>query len=110
MLSSNSVTQFAFRESAFIGTGYADELRVTTTFNEALGILPVASVSLKIIRTGSDVVVSRPTAASGFTLQSCDSLTTTNWQNVAGSPVVVGSNNYVTNSAPSGNAFFRLKN
>ena len=106
----NSVTQFAFRESNFIGTGHADELRVATTFSEVLGILPVANISLKIFRSGSDVVVSWPTAATGFTLQSCDSLTTTNWQNVVGAPVVVGSENFVTNSAPSGDQFFRLKN
>ena len=47
---------------------------------------------------------------SCFTLQSCDSLTTTNWQNVGTLPTVVGGENFVTNTAPTGNAFFRLKN
>ncbi len=108
--STNAVTQFAFRESSSIGTGYADELRVAVTFNEAIGILPSPAAALRIFRSGPDVIVAWPTAATGFTLQSCDNLTTTNWQNVLTAPTVVGSENFVTNASPTGHAFFRLKN
>lgn len=108
--STNAVSQFALRQSAFAGDLYVDNIRVTTTFNEALGILPQPNVSLKIFRSGVDAVVSWPTAATGFTLQSCDNLTTTNWQNVLTAPTVVGSENFVTNVSPTGDAFFRLKN
>ena len=102
------VDSFALRQSGGIGVFSLDDLKIGTAFTDVSVV--AANYSLIVARTGSDVVVSWPTAASGFTLQSCDSLTTTNWQNVAGSPVVVDSNNYVTNSALSGHAFFRLKN
>lgn len=108
--STNNVTQFAFRESNSIGTGFADEVRVAVTFNEAIGILPSPAASLRIFKSASDVIVAWPTSATGFTLQSCDNLTTTNWQNVLTAPAVVGSENFVTNASPTGNAFFRLKN
>ncbi len=110
LASTNNVTQFAFRESNFIGTGFADEVRVAVTFNEAIGILPSPAASLRIFKSGPDVIVAWPTSATGFVLQSCDNLTTTNWQNVLTVPAVVGSENFVTNATPTGNAFFRLKN
>ena len=110
IVATNAVTQFAFRESSSIGTGYADEVRVAVTFNEAIGILPSPAAALRIFRSGPDVIVAWPTSATGFTLQSCDNLTTTNWANVGTTPTVVGSENFVTNASPTGHAFFRLKN
>jgi hypothetical protein len=108
--STNSMTQFAIRESSFQGDIYVDDVRVTTTFGEALGILPPPSVSLRIFRSGGDVVISWPSPSSGYVLQSTLSLSPTNWQDVAQTPVVVGNEKFVTNSSPTGNAFFRLKN
>ena len=110
LVSTNNITQLAFRESSLIGSGHVDEVRVAVTFNEAIGILPSPSAALRIFKSGTDVIVVWPTAATGFVLQSCDNLTTTNWQNVLTAPAVVGSENFVTNASPTGNAFFRLKN
>ncbi|HTD68512.1 MAG TPA: Ig-like domain-containing protein, partial [Candidatus Limnocylindria bacterium] len=110
LTSTNSVTQFAIRESNFQGDIYVDDIRVARTFGEALGILPPPSVSLKVFRTGSSVVISWPASASGYTLQSNTNLNTTNWENVVEVPVVVGSDNVITNAAGAGAEFFRLRN
>jgi hypothetical protein len=103
-----TVDSYAFRQDSGIGTFTVDDLKVGTEFTDVSTV--VQSYSLRAFKSGSDVIVAWPTAASGFTLQSCDSLTTTNWQNVLTSPTVVGSENFVTNTVPTGNAFFRLKN
>jgi hypothetical protein len=103
-----TVDAYAFRQDSGIGTFTVDDLKVGTEFTDVSTV--VQSYSLRAFKSGSNVIVAWPTAASSFTLQSCDSLTTTNWQNVLTSPTVVGSENFVTNSAPTGNAFFRLKN
>jgi hypothetical protein len=83
---------------------------VALTFNEAIGILPPPSASLRIFLSGSEVVVAWPTSATGLNLQSNTDLNTSNWVNVGTAPTVVGSENFVTNSAPTGNRFFRLAN
>jgi hypothetical protein len=102
------VFSYAFRQDSGIGTFTVDDLKVGTEFTDVSTV--VQSYSLRAFKSGSDVIVAWPTAASGFTLQSCNNLTTTNWQNVLTTPSVVGSENFVTNTAPTGNAFFRLKN
>jgi len=106
----NSVTVFSFalRQSGGIGVFTLDDLKIGTQFTDVATVIP--NYSLRIFRSGSDVVISWPTAASGFTLQSNTDLNTMNWQNVGQAPVVVGNENFVTNSAASGNAFFRLRN
>jgi hypothetical protein len=102
------VDSYAFRQDSGIGTFTVDDLKVGTEFTDVSTV--VQSYALRAFKSGSDVVVAWPTSATGFTLQSCNSLITTNWQNVLTLPTVVGSENFVTNTAPTGNAFFRLKN
>jgi pyruvate/2-oxoacid:ferredoxin oxidoreductase alpha subunit len=65
---------------------------------------------LRIFRSGTSVVAAWPVAASGFTLQSKTDLDAANWTDVAQTPVIVGSEKFITNSAPTGNQFFRLRN
>jgi hypothetical protein len=99
---------FALRQTGGIGVFTLDDLKVGTQFTNVATVVP--SYSLRIFRSGSNVVVAWPTAASGFVLQSATDLTASNWVNVGTSPTVVGSENFITNTAPTGNAFFRLKN
>ncbi len=102
------VYSFALRQDTGIGFFTMDDLKIGTMFTDVATVIP--SFSLRIFRSGADVVVAWPTAASGFALQSATDLTASNWVNVGQSPVVVGSENFITNTAPTGNAFFRLKN
>jgi hypothetical protein len=108
--SANAVTLFSFalRQSGGIGGFTLDDLKIGTQFTDVATVVP--SYSLRIFRSGSDVVISWPTSASGFALQSNADLNTMNWQNVGQTPAIVGNENFVTNSVASGNAFFRLKN
>ena len=99
---------FALRQNTGIGNFTFDDLKVGTKFADVSDV--VASYSLKVAKSGPDVVVFWPTAATGFTLQSATDLTLSNWVNVGTAPTVVGSENFVTNTSPAGNAFFRLKN
>lgn len=104
-----NVFSYAFRQDTGIGTFTIDDLKVGTEFTDVSTV--VQNYSLRAFKSGSDVIVAWPTAASGFTLQSCNNLTTTNWQNVLTPPAVVGNENQVTFPAPfSTNGFFRLKN
>jgi hypothetical protein len=70
----------------------------------------VASVSLSIQQSGTNVVLSWPTAASGYTLQSNPSvLNSAGWSSV-GTPVIpVNGQNTVTVPIAAGPQFFRLK-
>lgn len=65
---------------------------------------------LTITRAVNEVVLSWPAATSGFQLQSVGSLPAgSQWQNVTGSPALIGGRHFVTNTLTSSNAFFRLR-
>ncbi len=59
---------------------------------------------LSITESSNQAIVSWSPAATGWTLQTNNNLTTGSWGNYLGQVV----NNSATNSAPSGNLFFRL--
>jgi hypothetical protein len=64
---------------------------------------------LTISPTGTNaVVISWPAPSTGFNLQQNSDLKTTNWIS-AGSPIVVGGQNQVVVTPPTGNRFYRLK-
>jgi len=60
---------------------------------------------LTIASSNSQVIISWPSSATGWTLQTNENLGTTNWRDYSGAVV----NNRTTNSALTGNLFFRLK-
>jgi len=60
---------------------------------------------LTITYAGNQAVVSWPTSATGWTLQTNNNLATGTWGNYTGQIV----NNSVTNAPPRGTLFFRLK-
>ena len=74
-----------------------------TIFSISLG--PAAPPKLTIVRSGTNAIVSWPSAVTGWTLQTNKNLATGAWGNYAG-PVV---NNTATNSS-AGILFFRLTN
>lgn len=64
---------------------------------------------LTITRTMTNtVVVSWPSTAPGFTLQTNTTLATPNWGNMTASPSDNGTNKFIIVSPPGGNRFFRL--
>ena len=79
---------------------------VTTT------VVSDASRTLRITLapSGDNALISWPTSAVPFTLQSLNALSATDaWLPVTNSRVVVGGRNTVTNDATRGNRFFRLQ-
>jgi hypothetical protein len=66
--------------------------------------------TLTITHSGSNIIISWPSPATGFVLQQNGNLSTANW---ATSSFMVNSNSTtmsITISSPTGNLFFRLKN
>jgi len=77
--------------------------------NGTVFALSVPLPSLEITSAGSQIVLSWPTNATGFALQSTTNLTSGSWSNVTSGIATIGSN-YVYTNTPSGTSgFFRLK-
>ncbi len=108
-VSPSAITAFAFREDPGIGTFTLDDLRIGLSFSAVTGSSP-SLPRLRVERLSGAIRIAWPVSATGFSLQSNTDLNSTNWQNVAQSSVVIGSENVFTNSVSSSNAFFRLKN
>lgn len=86
-----------------------DELTPTEIAAQFAAITPSTPPTLNIAAFGGDVLLSwTTTGTSGYNLESSPSLSTPVWTG-AGSPTVVGSNNYVTNAASGSAKYYRLK-
>ena len=70
-------------------------------------VLPTGP-ELSAIRSGTSLVITWPTNATGFTLQSVTNLASTNWATVSPSPVVVNGQYTVTNAISGTRKFYRL--
>ena len=67
--------------------------------------------TLSITRTGNEVVLSWPSASTGFSLQQKASAGTVGgWNSLGATITTSGGVNYVTNTVTGGNQFFRLYN
>lgn len=75
-----------------------------------LGTGLVMPVSLMLRPIGNEMILSWPTNAVGFALQSTPSLTPpVTWMDVTNPPAVVGGQFTVTNTPSGGTQFFRLR-
>jgi len=64
---------------------------------------------LTIQRANTNVLLSWPTNAAGFRLQSVTNLpAVNNWSNVSGSTSIIGTQYYLTNPIPAARTFYRL--
>ena len=80
-----------------------------TVFSLTLGSVSAPAPTLTIFPSGATVIVTWPTNAAGFTLQSTTNLvSTTVWSNVSPAAVVVNTNNAVTNAISGTQKFYRL--
>jgi hypothetical protein len=64
---------------------------------------------LHVARNSDGAILNWPLSAAGFDLQSTTLLFPATWSNAPDPVEILGSQNYVTNSAPAGTRFFRLK-
>ena len=80
-------------------------LGVTAVVTNEVPVVP----SLSLMSLGPNIVAAWPAWAYGFGLQSCSNLVGPVWVGVTNYPVLAGFQNVVSNTGPSGNFFFRLK-
>jgi hypothetical protein len=66
--------------------------------------------TLTITHSGSNVIVSWPSPARGFTLQQNDNLSAANWTTSGFMVKSNGTTMSITIPSPTGNLFFRMKN
>jgi M6 family metalloprotease-like protein len=91
----------------------AANIYVADTDNHTIRVGRFASVTipkLAVALTNHVATVSWPVPVQNFNLQSCTNLLKTNWTAVTNLPAILNGQNYVTNPAPGGTLFFRLKN
>ena len=82
-----------------------------TVFSLSLGSVSTPLPQLAIILSGTNVTVTWPTNATGYTLQSTTNLVSPAvWTTNSPAPVVVNTNNVVTNTISGSQQFFRLAN
>jgi hypothetical protein len=68
---------------------------------------PIPSVAFQI--SGTDIIVSWPTNALGFSLQSATNLDIEDWTAITNAPIVIGTNYTITLSTTNQIQFFSLK-
>lgn len=82
---------------------------VTGGFWTVAAVQTVGAPFLTIRGVGNSIVISWPSASTGFQLQASGSVSAPAWLNYPGSTNDDGTNKSVTIAPPTGNEFFRLK-
>lgn len=116
LLGSNDIsTAWSMTSTSLFGVsvfGRVQGSSVTSTnnvFGDNFSAFSEAAVSLGINLSGGNVVLSWPTNASGYHLQSVSAFSPLfGWQDITSTPAVVSSNFVVTNAASSTNEYYRL--
>jgi hypothetical protein len=90
--------------------GWLDDVRI---YNAALSAAQIQMIrsrpQLSIMRSGSSVAISWPTAATDYLLECTDNLSSGNWNTVAGEPEITGGQNTLQFGIGSAAKFYRLK-
>lgn len=105
--------QFTFNTTSTSPGQYYVYARISdgahTRYLHAPGTLVIKSTTaLEIVHSGNEVVVTWPTNAVGFVLESTTNLPGL-WSTVSPPPVIINGQNTVTNTAGNGYEFYRLK-
>jgi uncharacterized repeat protein (TIGR03803 family) len=92
------------------GTAYwGDSSDNGTVFSLSLGSVSAPVPTLTIIPSGANVILTWPTDAAGFTLQSTTNLVSpVVWSIVSPGPIVIGGQNLVINPISGTQKFYRL--
>lgn len=100
------LTQLVFSGNTLYGVaGYGGIDGLGTIYSLSLPIVPP---QLTITSAGTNVLLSWPTNATGFTLEFATNLPPTVWNTNSTAPVIVNQQNVVTNSISAAQMFYRL--
>jgi glucuronoarabinoxylan endo-1,4-beta-xylanase len=91
------------------GVSFTDTLPAMSVVTFVGQVISSPPPTLGVIQQGGSIVLSWPTNAASFSLESSKDLTSIVWNPVSPSPVVTGGQNVVTNAMASGASFYRLK-
>ncbi len=106
----STITAIALREDTGLGIENIDNLKVGTSYTDVMTVTNVVQPALFVSKSGSSVQLAWTTNAVGYVLESTPSLSPPiTWTPVGQTPTVVGTNNVVTLTSPTNNAFFRLR-
>jgi len=83
---------------------YGGSSSVGSVFSLSLPLPP----KLTIIRSGANVILTWPTTATSFTLQTATNLVSSIWTTNSPAPIVINGQNTVTNPISGTKQFFRL--
>jgi hypothetical protein len=97
-----TIGAFTFRQNSGIGGVCVDDLKIGTAWVDV--VAPV----LQISASGSNITLSWPVSAAGYTLQATDELVPANWTFVNDPIQVQGDKNVVTYNNTTGHRFFQL--
>jgi len=79
-------------------------------FWSAIAVVAIEGApALRLVRSGSNVILAWPNPSTGFQLQESPSLFAPNWTDVNTAPGVVGEEKQVTAPVQPGSRFFRLR-
>jgi hypothetical protein len=101
-----SVTSYTTNTVAL--ENYREQLAAAILAGKVLTQPPRPQLTIAPDSTGN-VCLIWPTNAAGFNLEASTNLSTTNWSALLPSPVVIGTNNVVTNALDSQQKFYRLR-
>ncbi len=99
-----------FRNPAGIALDPWGNLYVADSANNIIRKGAPFGLPLQITRSGSQVILSWPSADPGFRLESTETLGAADWTTAQREPVVVGGQNMIIDSPTDTARFYRLKN
>jgi len=109
ILSGNTMYGSATAGGMYGTANFSGSLGNGTVFSLALGSVSAPAPTLTIVPSGANVVLTWPTNAAGFTLQSATNLVSpVIWTNVSPGVVVVNAQYAMTNPVSGTNKFYRL--
>jgi len=113
LIAATNISSFVLRQgNHFVPMLTVDDLRIGPTWacvTPPTGAPAPSSVKLDVEASGTDVVVSWPTNAACFALQSASTIDATNWSTVYGTFVVEGAKFMITNAISGDTLYYRLK-
>ena len=91
------------------GTSSGGRYTLHGGFWSAFAVQTEGAPSLRIVRSGANVILAWPNPSAGFQLQETLSLSAPNWMDVSTAPDVAGNEKQISQTLAPGARFYRLR-